>query len=141
MFNRKDKDKNSILGKVEPPNDFASLSDEAKELRRLNILLELLKELNSATDMESLLTQVVDSAVEMTGAERGFLMLLENPMKLDHRLYDPVITPHPYKKPIMEFRVARSASKKDLVQENFKISMTVANRVAETGQPASPRLL
>jgi signal transduction histidine kinase len=136
MFNRKDKDKNSILGRVEPPNDFASLSDDAKELRRLNILLELLKELNTPTDLESLLTQVVDSAIEMTGAERGFLMLLENPMKLDHRLYDPVITPHPYKKPIMEFRVARSASKKALVQENFKISMTVANRVAETGQPA-----
>lgn len=136
MFNRKDKDKNSSPAKNHPAGDFASLSDEAKELRRLNILLELLKELNSVTDMESLLTQVVDSAVEITGAERGFLMLLENPVKLDHRLYDPVITPHPYKKPVMEFRVARSAAKQDLVVENFKISMTVANRVAETGQAA-----
>ena len=35
----------------------------------------------------------------------------------------------------MEFRVARNASKKDLNQESFKISMTIANQVAETGQP------
>jgi signal transduction histidine kinase len=136
MFHRKDKDKAVPDAKAGVAGDFASLSDDAKELRRLNILLELLKELNSVTDMNSLLTQIVDSAIEMTGAERGFLMLLENPVKLDHRLYDPVITPHPYKKPVMEFRVARSASKKDLLVENFKISMTVANRVAETGQPA-----
>lgn len=140
MFNRKDKDRpQPVPGSVESaggPGDFASLTHEAKELRRLHILLDLLKELNSTTDMESLMIQVVDSAIEVTGAERGFLMLLENPIKLDHRLFDPVITPHPYLKPTMEFRVARSATKKDLSQENFKISMTVANRVAETGQPA-----
>jgi signal transduction histidine kinase len=113
-----------------------SLSEESKELRRLRLLLELLKELNAVPDLQSLLLKVVDSAIEITGAERGFLMLLENPVKLDHRLYDPFITPHPQQKPAMEFRVARSASKKDLKAENFKISMTVANRVAETGQPA-----
>lgn len=131
MFNRKNPEKTATGAR-----DFASLSEEAKELRRLNILLGLLKELNSAADMQTLLTQVVDSAIEITGAERGFLMLLENPIKLDHRLFDPVITPHPHRKATMEFRVARSASKKDLVQENFKISMTVANRVAESGQTA-----
>jgi signal transduction histidine kinase len=131
MFNRKDKHPRHSSAAA----DFASLNDEAKELRRLNILLQLLKDLNSAKDMESLLTQVVDSAIEITGAERGFLMLLEDPVKLDHRLYDPVITPHPHRKASMEFRVARNASKSDLRQESFKISMTIANRVAETGQP------
>ncbi len=135
MFSKKDKEKETLHPQTFP-GDFAALSEEAKELRRLNILLDLLKDLNSTTDMQSLLTRVVDSAVEITGAERGFLMLLENPIKLDHRLYDPVITPHPHKKATMEFRVARSAAKKDLGQENFKISMTVANRVAESGQPA-----
>ena len=35
----------------------------------------------------------------------------------------------------MEFRVARSASKKDLTEANFRISMTIANQVAESGQP------
>ena len=135
MFSKKDKEEQPPV-RPNSPADFGSLSEEAKELRRLNILLELLKELNSTTDMQSLLIQVVDSAIEITGAERGFLMLLENPIKLDHRLYDPVITPHPHKKATMEFRVARSASKKDLGQESFKISMTVANRVAESGKTA-----
>jgi signal transduction histidine kinase len=136
MFNKKESRSKDVSGAPAFPGDFASLSEEAKELRRLNILLDLLKELNSTTDLQTLLIQVVDSAIEVTGAERGFLMLLENPMKLDHRLYDPVITPHPHKKPTMEFRVARSAAKKDLTQENFKISMTIANRVAESGQSA-----
>src|SRR5512143_248400 len=104
MFHRKTKNKNNPVA----ANDFASLSEESKELRRLGILLELIKHLNSAADLKALLTEVVDSAIEITGAERGFLMLPENPIKLDHRLYDPVITPHPHQKPVMEFRVARS---------------------------------
>ena len=136
MFNKKENRQKAGTGPAPLPGDFASLSEEGKELRRLNILLDLLKELNSTTDLQTLLIQVVDSAIEVTGAERGFLMLLENPIKLDHRLYDPVITPHPYKKPTMEFRVARSSGKKDLAQENFKISMTIANRVAESGEAA-----
>src|SRR4026209_962123 len=128
------------LDKTEPPSgnssqDFGSLSDEAKELRRLTILLDLSKKLNSANDLQSLLVDVVDNAIEITGAERGFLMLLENPIKLDHRLFDPVITPPPHLKPKIEFRVARSAAKKDLRQESFKISMTIAYQVAEAGQP------
>ena len=115
--------------------DFGSLSPEAKELRRLNIILALSKKLNSVTDLQSLLIDIVDSAVEITGAERGFLMLLENPLKLDHRLFDPVITPPPHQTPKMEFRVARNASHKDLSQESFRISMTIAIQVAEKGEP------
>ncbi|HSP06159.1 MAG TPA: GAF domain-containing protein, partial [Acidobacteriota bacterium] len=121
--------------KAATPTDFESLSDEAKELRRLTILLELGKKLNSATDLQGLLVDVVDNAIEITGAERGFLMLLENPVKVDHRLFDPVITPPPMEKPKMEFRVARSAAKKDLRKESFKISMTIAQQVAEMGEP------
>lgn len=120
----------------DPANtDFASLSPEAKELRRLNIILALSKKLNSVTDLQSLLVDIVDSAIEITGAERGFLMLLENPLKLDHRLFDPVITPPPHQTPKMEFRVARNSKHKDLTQESFKISMTIANQVAEKGEP------
>lgn len=143
LFNSKDKNKqtgvtapktsrDSSPGRRE---DFASLTPEAQELRRLSILLELSKKLNSVSELESLLKDVVDSAVEITGAERGFLMLVENPVKLDHRLFDPVITPPPHMKPRMEFRVARSATKKDLTEANFRISMTIASQVAETGQP------
>lgn len=139
LFGNKDKDKITPPGKSDSSSsrreDFASLSPEAQELRRLNILLELSKKLNLSSDLGILLQDVVDSAIEITGAERGFLMLLENPIKLDLRLFDPVITPPPHMKPKMEFRVARSASKKDLKESYFKISMTIASQVAETGQP------
>ncbi len=133
MFGRKDRnrEKQPDSSKV----DFGSLSHEAKELRRLNIILALSKKLNSVTDLQSRLVDIVDSAVEITGAERGFLMLLENPVKLDHRLFDPVISPPPHESPRMEFRIARNATQKDLSQESFKISMTIANQVAESGQP------
>ncbi|HJZ13760.1 MAG TPA: hypothetical protein VJ521_16520, partial [Acidobacteriota bacterium] len=63
--------------KQNPSTDFASLTDQQKELRRLHILLDLSKELNSVIDSESMLKQVVDDAIEITGAERGFVMLLE----------------------------------------------------------------
>ena len=129
MLESKDEDRKSAS------NEFAALSPEGKELRRLNILLDLVKGLHSVADLEALLKKVVDDAIEITGAERGFLMLLENPVKLDHRLFDPIITPAPHSKPRMEFRVARTDAKKDLGQENFHISMTVAGRVAETGLP------
>ncbi|HSE40024.1 MAG TPA: GAF domain-containing protein, partial [Acidobacteriota bacterium] len=132
MFGSKDRNRNK---QTDSQANFASLSAEAKELRRLSIILGLSKKLNSALDLQSLLIDIVDSAIEITGAERGFLMLLENPVRLDHRLFDPIITPPPHQTPKMEFRVARNASKKDLTQESFKISMTIANQVAESGQP------
>lgn len=132
MFGSKNRNREKLK---DPANiDFASLSPEAKELRRLNIILALSKKLNSVSDLQSLLIDIVDSAIEITGAERGFLMLLENPLKLDHRLFDPVITPPPHATPRMEFRVARNASHKDLTQASFKISMTIANQVAEQGE-------
>lgn len=136
IFRDKNRDQRVAAKKNEQVQDnFGALSDEAKELRRLSIILELSKKLSSATDLQTLLVDVVDSAVEITGAERGFLMLMENPMLLDHRLYDPVITPPPHAAPKIEFRVARSAAKKDLHQEHFKISMTIAYQVADSMQP------
>lgn len=134
IFGSKDKQKDPRADIAGSATDFGSLSDEAKELRRLTILLELSKKLNSATGLHALLVDVVDNAIEITGAERGFLMLLENPVMIDRRLFDPVITPPPMERARLEFRVARSASKKDLKQESFKISMTIAQQVAETAQ-------
>lgn len=134
IFGSKDKKKDPHAESAGSATDFGSLSDEAKELRRLTILLELSKKLNSASDLNALLVDVVDNAIEITGAERGFLMLLENPVMIDHRLFDPVITPPPMERARMQFRVARSAAKKDLKKESFKISMSIAQQVAETAQ-------
>lgn len=108
---------------------------ESREVRRLKSLLHLSKKMSSVSDLQVLLKDVVDSAVETTGAERGFLMLFEDKMKLDHRLFDPVITQPREAPKTLEFRVARSNVKKDLNQDNFKISMSIANQVAHTGQP------
>jgi signal transduction histidine kinase len=108
---------------------------ETQEIRRMKMLLELSKKMSSNSGLHGLLVDVVDGAIEATGAERGFLMLLENPVKIDPRLFDPVVTRSIESTGKMEFRVARSATKSDLQQENFRISMSIANRVAETGEP------
>jgi signal transduction histidine kinase len=122
-------------GTAGPTKKIDAVTDDKIEARGLRILLDLSKKLSSVSDLQSLLRDVVDSAIEATGAERGFLMLFEEKIKLDHRLFDPVITQPPERIKKLEFRVARSNGKKDLNQENFKISMSIANQVAFTGSP------
>jgi signal transduction histidine kinase len=47
------------------------------EQSRLAILYELSFQLGSSLDLEEVLNQVMDAIIELTGAERGFLMLLD----------------------------------------------------------------
>lgn len=47
------------------------------EQPRLAILYELSSQLGSSLDLEKVLNQVMDAIIELTGAERGFLMLFD----------------------------------------------------------------
>jgi signal transduction histidine kinase len=47
------------------------------EQSRLAILYELSFQLGSSLDLEEVLNQVMDAIIELTGAERGFLMLID----------------------------------------------------------------
>ncbi|NJN44346.1 MAG: HD domain-containing protein [Anaerolineae bacterium] len=58
----------------------------------------------------------MDTIISLTGAERGFLMLSNREGGLD-------------------FRVARNMARETLEAEDFKISSTIAYRVAEQGEP------
>ncbi|MHC4848941.1 MAG: FHA domain-containing protein [Planctomycetota bacterium] len=98
-------------GKVDP--------EEVRELhvenRRLRRVLNLTKAVAAATDEESLLRLIVDSAVELTGAERGFLFL---------------VTLHG-----LDFRVARDRNGDDLEHPEDMISRSIAGEAVESGRP------
>ena len=90
--------------------------EQEQELSRLYALVDVGKVINSSLDLTTVLNEVMDTIVGLTGAERGFLMLANPNGGLD-------------------FRVARNMARETLEEEEFKISSTIAHRVAEQGEP------
>ncbi len=87
------------------------------QLRQLRALPQTTALINSALAMDSILQEVMDTAVILTGAERGYIMLR-----------DPATGK-------MEFQVARGIDNKQLSRDEFIISNTIINEVVSTAQP------
>jgi len=87
-----------------------------KEVQRLRKLVSWIRRLTNERDLKRLLSLMLDSVVELTGAERGFLMLLEVGAK-EGRI-----------------RVARSFDMEALRKPTFKVARGVAAAVARDGQ-------
>lgn len=85
------------------------------ENHRLHRVLSLTKAVASAGDEETLLRLIVDSALEITGAERAFLFLVT--LRGLH------------------FRVARDRDHNDLEDPQEMISQSIASEAVETGRP------
>ncbi|MGE0709313.1 MAG: SpoIIE family protein phosphatase [Planctomycetota bacterium] len=91
---------------------------EARAARRLInavILQEVNKELNAPTELGDLLELIMDTAIHLTGAERGFLILVQGDQ--------------------LEFRVARNIASGEVKSPEFKISNKVIRTVVKTGSP------
>ena len=87
------------------------------ELRQLRALAETTALINSSLDTDSVLNQVMDTVIQLTGAERGYIMLTN---KATGRL---------------EFRIARGIDREQLVRDEFIVSNTIVNQVFDTGEP------
>ncbi|HEC24250.1 MAG TPA: GAF domain-containing protein, partial [Chloroflexi bacterium] len=83
--------------------------------RRLAALYEVSKVIGSSLDLNEVLNQVMDSIIELTGAERGFLMLFDESGEL-------------------EVKAARNLAHETLDEADFAFSRSVIRTVAETGQ-------
>ena len=83
---------------------------------RLAALYRISQTLGTSLDVDAVLNQVMDSVIELTGAERGFLMLL-----------DPGSSQ-------LELRAARNIERETLEQGEMEISRTVIHSVLEGGQ-------
>lgn len=90
---------------------------EQTELRQLRVLADSTALFHSAPDVDHVLQRVMDAAIQLTGAERGFVLL------------------HDAERGAFDFRIARGIDQAELEQENFTISLTIVNEVASTGQP------
>ena len=86
------------------------------EHARLAALYQVSHALGASLNLDETLRIVMDSAIRLTRAERGFLML-----------FDP--------SGALVFRVARDAHGEPLEERQFEISRTVVNEVAQTGTP------
>lgn len=84
-------------------------------LNDLKAVLEISLAINSSLVLEEILQVVMLKAVELLSAERGFVMLLD-------------------KDGILQFKSAHNMRQEEITEESFKISNSIANRVAETGK-------
>jgi serine phosphatase RsbU (regulator of sigma subunit)/pSer/pThr/pTyr-binding forkhead associated (FHA) protein len=83
--------------------------------REMGMLLSTFRALSAIPLLDDLLDLVVDTAIELTGAERGFIMLKEGDGGLS-------------------FRCARNAHKQSLDRATFQTSRRVPEEVLQTGR-------
>src|ERR1041384_754345 len=71
---------------AEAPSVERSAISAATELRQMAALLEALRALGSGRVLDEVLALVLDSAIDVTGAERGFIMMANREKKLEFKL-------------------------------------------------------
>ncbi len=109
----------NLVGRLLPTLRSAreSFSDIQKERRQLSTLYEVSQLVNSTLELKDLLEIVIDRAIAVTGAERGFLMLRDEASGQLH------------------FAVARNMRRQDIDELSFQVSRSIVDRVAETAEP------
>jgi len=85
------------------------------DLRHITALLEGFRALGSGRVLQEVLELVLDAAVEISGAERAFIMLAD----ADN---------------LLEFKLARGKAKQTLTDSTFKISRKIPEEVYKTGR-------
>ena len=86
------------------------------DLRQITVLLEGLRALGSGRVLDDVLSLVLDSAIEVSGAERGFIMLAPASGEL-------------------EFKMGRGRGRQTLSGSSFATSRKIPDEVFRTGEP------
>jgi K+-sensing histidine kinase KdpD len=89
---------------------------QSSQQQRLAKLYEVSRAIGGSLDLQTVLNQVMDAIISLTGAERGFLMMLDDDGDL-------------------RVRVARHFDSESSDSGAVAISRTVANKVFQSGQP------
>lgn len=107
---------NKQLDKVTDVLDRLELEHrQLKKQGRLEALYNVSRLLGASLDLQVVLDQVMDAIIQLTGAERGFLMLPNDDGQL-------------------EVRVARNFDQQTLSSDKFKYSRTIVSKVLDTGE-------
>jgi signal transduction histidine kinase len=107
-------DRLASLGKL-----FDEVSEDRKQVgqqERLAKLYEVSRVIGSSLDLQTVLDQVMDAIIQLSRAERGFLMLLEDDGTL-------------------AVQVARNFDQENVNSESFALSRTITRRVLDSGAP------
>lgn len=107
---------------------LASLNDSLEQLRervqsheyereQLRALQAISGTINSSLDLGEVLRQVMDAIIDLTGAERGFLMLSDE------------------ESGALDVQVARNMDRETIARSSFDISRSIVQRVARSGEP------
>lgn len=91
--------------------------NQEKEQRQLRALQQVGAAINSSLDQTEVLNTVMDTIIQLTGAERSFLMLSD---ELSGEL---------------KVEVARNINRETIAESSFDISRSIVRTVSETGQP------
>jgi sigma-B regulation protein RsbU (phosphoserine phosphatase) len=102
----------------ESTQDNLTTSQESLQIEHseLAALLHVTQMVNSSLDLDQVLNQVMDHIIQLTQAERGFLMLFNQDGEL-------------------EFKIARNMDQEAIETSAFGISRSIVRQVAERGQP------
>ncbi|HEX3050239.1 MAG TPA: GAF domain-containing protein [Aggregatilineaceae bacterium] len=96
-------------------DDVTANYQESVQHKRLGALYEVSRVIGSSLDLQTVLDQVMDAIIQITDAERGFLMLLDDDGKL-------------------EVRVARNFDQETLESGAFVVSRTITREVVNSGK-------
>ena len=97
-------------------SEFSKALQKSEEQNRLAALYQVSQVLGTSLDLEEVLNQVMDSLIGLTGAERGFLVLMEPDTKN------------------WQLIAARNFSQETLERKDMEVSRTVLNSVIESEQ-------
>jgi sigma-B regulation protein RsbU (phosphoserine phosphatase) len=106
-----------LLADTGPTQDKATTT-AIGDLRQIAALLDGLRALGSGRVLDDVLALVLDSAIEVTGAERGFIMLANADSERE-----------------LEFKLARGRRQQSLSGTSFATSRKIPEEVFRTGEP------
>ncbi|HET91320.1 MAG TPA: adenylate/guanylate cyclase domain-containing protein [Chloroflexi bacterium] len=93
------------------------LTSQVSERQELVALYNVSHAIGSSLDLTQVLNEVMDQIIQLTGAERSFLMLV-----------DP-------DSGALEYRAARNMDRETIGSSSFEISRSIVSQVATTGDP------
>jgi adenylate cyclase len=93
------------------------LADEGTELDQLRALAKTTRLITSSLEPDEVLNGVLDTAIALTGAERGYIVLRSS------------------RTGELQFRTARDLNRQTIDEDKFTVSRTIMIEAAEIGQP------
>src|SRR5689334_1603622 len=105
-----------LVRDTEPVAEKSPTTTAIGDLRQIGALLEGLRALGSGRVLDDVLSLVLDSAIDVSGAERGFIMLATPTGEL-------------------EFKMARGRGRATLSGGSFATSRKIPEEVFRTGEP------